>query len=145
MKPFPATAEGIFIARPNRFVVECSVGNKIIRAYLPNPGRLWELLLPGSKLCLVKHSPDADRSTLYMAVAVEKDGVPILLHTHLNNAVARNLIENSLIPGLEGAVVIRPEITIGHSRFDFLLQKEKREFVLEVKSCTLLKPSSISG
>jgi sugar fermentation stimulation protein A len=138
MKPFPATVEGFFISRPNRFVVECSVGDKVVRAYLPNPGRLWELLFPGSKLYLVKHAQTSDRSTLYMAVAVERDGVPILLHTHLNNAVARNLIENNLIPGLEGAVVIRPEITIGHSRFDFLLQKERSELVLEVKSCTLV-------
>ncbi len=85
----------------------------------------------------MKHAPTSDRSTPYMAVAVERDGVPILLHTHLNNAVARRLIENDLVPGLEGAVVIRPEITIGHSRFDFLLQKGIREIVLEVKSCTL--------
>ncbi|MFA5674436.1 MAG: hypothetical protein WC912_08230, partial [Thermovirgaceae bacterium] len=39
---------GIFLSRPNRFRVVCETGNDRTEAYLPNPGRLWELLLPGS-------------------------------------------------------------------------------------------------
>jgi sugar fermentation stimulation protein A len=72
-----------------------------------------------------------------MCIAVDKDGAPVLLHTHLNNAVARHLIEQGLIAGLEDAEVVRPEVTIGNSRFDFLLRHEGRDVVLEVKSCTL--------
>jgi sugar fermentation stimulation protein A len=47
------------------------------------------------------------------------------------------LIEQGRIPGLEGAEIVRPEVTIGNSRFDFLLHHEGKEVVLEVKSCTL--------
>ena len=72
-----------------------------------------------------------------MAVAVERNGIPIMLHTHYNNTVARHLIEQNRIPGLEGAAITKAEHTIGHSRFDFLLRKGNRDILLEVKSCTL--------
>jgi sugar fermentation stimulation protein A len=34
--------------------------------------------------------------------------------------------------------VVRPEATVGRSRFDFLLERKGRPFYLEVKSCTLV-------
>jgi hypothetical protein len=49
---FGPTEKAIFIKRPNRFVVICSLNGKPIQAFLPNPGRLWELLLPGVVLYL---------------------------------------------------------------------------------------------
>lgn len=136
MKLFKNLEKGIFRARPNRFIVECKVGRKSIRAYLPNPGRLRELLLPGSTIYLVPQE-FSTHTYRYMCVAVEKDRIPVMLHTHQNNTVARHLIEHSRVPGLEGAEVIQPEITIGRSRFDFLLRHSKKDVVLEVKSCTL--------
>jgi sugar fermentation stimulation protein A len=42
--------KAVFKDRPNRFVVKCILKGKVIKAYLPSPGRLWELLLPGRKL-----------------------------------------------------------------------------------------------
>ncbi len=137
MKPFENVIFAAFIFRPNRFVVECLVDGRKIRAYLPNPGRLWELLLPGARLFLTELPPSPERSLKYMAVAVERNGIPIMLHTHYNNTVARQLIEQNRIPGLEGAAITKSEHTIGHSRFDFLLRKGNRDVLFEVKSCTL--------
>jgi sugar fermentation stimulation protein A len=137
MKLFESIIPAIFRSRLNRFVVECLLDGKTVRAYLPNPGRLWELLLPGSKLYLTEFPPSSERSLKYMAVAVERDGVPVMLHTHYNNLVARRLIEEGRIPGLGGAEIVKQEHTIGHSRFDFLLRKDNRDVLLEVKSCTL--------
>jgi sugar fermentation stimulation protein A len=136
MKLFETLKKGVFIDRPNRFVIRCAVDSKNTRAYLPNPGRLRELLLPGSTVFLIPQSPPVHKHR-YMCVAVEKNSIPVLLHTHLNNTVARRLIEQGFIGGLEGAEIIRPEVTVGHSRFDFLLRHEGMEVVLEVKSCTL--------
>jgi sugar fermentation stimulation protein A len=137
MKLFRNIIPAAFKARPNRFIVECTRRGGSVMAYLPNPGRLRELLLPGRKLYLVKQPLVRGRKITYMAVAVERDGSPILLHTHQNNSVARHLIEHNRIPGLDGAVVVKAEQTIGNSRFDFLLRKGGRDMVLEVKSCTL--------
>ena len=133
-----------FIGRPNRFLVRCRLeDSSIVDAYLPNPGRLRELLLPGATL-YVKHRPAGDqyrqaaRKTEWTALAVERDGVPFFLHTHLTNQVARHLIEGGRIPGLEGAEIVDAEVTVGNSRFDFLIRVGDRETYLEVKSCTLL-------
>ncbi len=106
-----------------------------VRAYLPNPGRLRELLLPGRTVYLSKNPPG--RSMDYTAVAVERDGRPILLHTHLANTIVGRLIEEGRLPGFAGARVLKSEATFGRSRFDFLLEREGRPFILEVKSCTL--------
>jgi sugar fermentation stimulation protein A len=108
-----------------------------VRAYLPNPGRLRELFFPGVRLLLTEFPPSAIRRLRYSAVAVERSGMPVMLHTHHNNTVARRLIEENRIPGLEGTKIIKPEHTIGNSRFDFLLRKGGRDLILEVKSCTL--------
>lgn len=135
---FPRVTTAIFRERPNRFIVICEVNEKLVRAYLPNPGRLWELFFPGTILYLVQHPPSREGSTDCTVVAVEREGLPIMLHTHVNNLVARQLIEEGRVPGLEKARVVKPEVTIGHSRFDFLLEKDGRQVVTEIKSCTLV-------
>jgi sugar fermentation stimulation protein A len=135
---FPCTIKAVFQKRPNRFIVECTIQGSPVRAYLPNPGRLWELFFPGSVLYLMKQPAEKTCSTDYTVVAVEREGRPIMLHTHVNNLVARQLIEEGYIRGLEGSIINRPEVRIGRSRFDFLLLQEGKEVIVEVKSCTLV-------
>jgi len=126
------------LSRPNRFLVRCELDGAAVEAFLPNPGRLLELLLPDSVVYLIKGTPSDTRRTSFTAVAVEREGRPIMLHTHLTNAAARYLIGKGRIPGLEGARVIRAEVPVGRSRFDFLLEDEAGPIYLEVKSCTLV-------
>jgi sugar fermentation stimulation protein A len=127
-----------FLGRPNRFLVRCESNGKILSAFLPNPGRLQELLLPGRVIYLIQEDKSPNRKTRYTAVAVERDSHPIMLHTHLTNEVARYLLEKKKIPGLKDARIVKPEIRVGRSRFDFLLREGNRDIFLEVKSCTLV-------
>jgi sugar fermentation stimulation protein A len=132
-----------FLRRPNRFLVHC-VHNQLgeIQAHLPNPGRLWELLLPGAIVYLKPAAPSQEkgaikRKTQYTAVAVEREGAPVFLHTHDTNQVARYLIENNLVLPLKNATVKKAEVSVGRNRFDFLLGRNGKDIYLEVKSCTL--------
>jgi len=127
---------GQFRNRINRFVVDCLVAGKPTRAYLPNPGRLWELLLPHYPLYLIPNSPHA-RTYPYTVVAVKKEEHVVLLHTHQANTVAQYLLHQGKIPGLEGAVITDREVKMGHHRFDFQLRQGDQTILLEVKSCTL--------
>ncbi len=136
LRLFSEIMKATFIRRPNRFVVECFLDGQVTAAYMPNPGRLWELLLPGSTLYLADAGRDTDRKYRYTAVAVVRDNTPILLHTHLSNNVVRWLIEKRKLPGYEDATIVKAEATVGGSRFDFLLEKDGKPFYLEVKSCT---------
>ena len=97
-----------FIDRPNRFLIRCRLGERIIQAFLPNPGRLWELLLPGVTVYLVEEPPSPTRKNAFTAVAVEREGVPIFLHTHRTNEVAGRLIDQGKVPGLERGPGDRP-------------------------------------
>ena len=126
-----------FISRPNRFLIRCKLDHRIISAFLPNPGRLQELLLPGKVIYLIQEESE-HRKTQYTAVAVEREGQPIMLHTHRTNEVARYLLQHGKVPGLERVKIVKPEVRVGRSRFDFLLKEGAKEILLEVKSCTLV-------
>jgi sugar fermentation stimulation protein A len=132
-----------FVERPNRFLIRCIAhGFGPIDAYLPNPGRLWELLLPGTTLYVHPDSNNGGnspsrRSTRFTVLAAQRQGFPIFLHTHITNHVARFLIEKGSIPQFEGAEIVRTEVPAGKSRFDLLLRQDGSEVYLEVKSCTL--------
>lgn len=128
-----------FLSRPNRFLVRCEDDSRgVIQAFLPNPGRLSELFFPGVRLYVLDNSGDAGtRATNYTVVAVEREGALVMLHTHWCNEMAANLLTNHAVPELEQARVLRREVKVGHSRFDFLLEDEHGEIYLEVKSCTL--------
>ena len=136
MRFFGSIEKGTFLSRSNRFVIACNLGGRIVKAFLPNPGRLKELLLPGATLYLEEVN-DENRDLPFTAVAVEREGERVVLHTHRTNDVARYLIETGSVPGLEGYEVVKKEVQTGHSRFDFLLRKGKKNLLLEVKSCTL--------
>ena len=127
-----------FLSRPNRFLIRCRWRGGILSAFLPNPGRLQELLLPERTIYLVREKKSSNRKTSYTAVAVDRKGQPILLHTHRTNDVARVLLQKRKIPGLENAEIVRSEIPVGRSRFDFLLKEGGQDILVEVKSCTLV-------
>lgn len=138
LRLFGPVLKAHFLSRPNRFFITCDHNGRAVSAFLPNPGRLQELLLSGRQILLVREDGGRHRKTPYTAVAVLRDGIPILLHTHRTNEVAQHLLQKNLIPGLEGAQIIKAEIRRGRSRFDFLLRKGGKDILLEVKSCTLV-------
>ncbi len=129
--------KGKFIERINRFTLRCEVDGKSVFAYLPNPGRLWELLLYGRMLIVLKNK--GAEKLPYTVMAVEKDGLPVLLHTHLTNYIVEKLLSEKRIPGLGHLEVARREIDLGDSRYDFLLTDGKEKHIMEVKTCTLFE------
>jgi len=128
-----------FVDRPNQFLVRCRLESdgKLVRAFLPNPGRMWELLVPGAHLSIRFTGPRTGRSTSYTVLAVERDRAPIVLQTQHANILARHLIDHGAIPPLKSARVLKNEVTVGRSRFDVLLRDGDVDIMLEVKSTTL--------
>lgn len=128
-----------YSARPNRFLVSCEhETHGTLRAFLPNPGRLSELFFPGVKLHVLDHGHAAEnRATRYTVLAVEREGRPVMLHTHWCNNMAESLLKHQAVPGLEDTCILRREVKVGRSRFDFLLEDGQGEIYLEIKSCTL--------
>ncbi|RMG68686.1 MAG: DNA/RNA nuclease SfsA [Nitrospirae bacterium] len=127
--------KGVFLRRLNRFVIECLIEGKIQRAYLPNPGRLLEILLPDTPIYL--EPAKRGSSCPFTVYGAKRGNRVVMLHTHYTNRVARWLINRGLVPGLEKYRIKKEEVKWGNSRFDFLLDDGRQELLLEVKSCTL--------
>lgn len=137
MIPNHPLLEGVFLNRPNRFIAHCLLDGREIEAYLPNPGRLNEILFPGTKILLCPRPPQSPGKIPYIVVSAFKDNTPVMLHTHWTNHVARHLIEKGEIPVFRGYSIVKTEIPHRNSRFDLLLKRGSDQIILEVKSCTL--------
>lgn len=135
MKLFTNSLEGVFLERPNRFIIQADTPKGIIRAHCPNPGRLLELLIPGRKIILEK-SNNSSRKTEYTLVAAYYKNKIIPLYSARANKVAQNLVIPLLFPGNKK---ILAEQTVDSSRFDFLIITKKQSIYLEVKACTLVE------
>ncbi len=130
--------EAEFVDRPNRFLSKVRINGKIVESHVPDPGRLQELLFPGARV-LVEAKSGANRKTKFATVMVYSGEELISINSQLPNRFARHCIENALISELQGWQVKKQEYTIGRSRFDFLLEKQGEEKLLEIKSATLVE------
>lgn len=137
IRGIPIDAE--FVERPNRFITKARLKNgDIVDAFMPNPGRLGELLLPDAPLLLEKASVSTIRKTKFTVAAVYHGQKPIGLNTLRTNSIVAHLLQNRLIPGLKGTRIVGSEVRYKNSRFDFLVENSSQEqFYLEVKSVTL--------
>ena len=134
MQFFRNDLEGLFLERPNRFIVIADTPAGKIRAHCPNPGRLIEILTPGRKLIFQK-ADNLTRKTPYSLVAAYYKDKVIPLNSVMANKAALELVIPKLFPLADKVI---PEQKYGKSRFDFLIQEGEQKTYLEVKSCTLV-------
>lgn len=132
MRIFDADEEATFIKRPNRFIIHANLNNKEVICHCPNTGRMGELLYPGVKLIL-ERSKNPERKTKFSVVAVYKGELIVPTTSARANSVAKEII----IPSLFEGASIKPEVTYGKSRFDFMVTQGSETTYIEVKSCTL--------
>ena len=135
---------GKFLERPNRFLVVFETGGKSQKAHLRDPGRLKELLIPGTPLLIRPAQNKAHRKTAYDVIAAWKDGIWVMINSGFHSDLAAELIEAGLVPEFSGYTLKKREYTYGKSRIDFLLSGNGElsgngDMLLEVKGCTLVE------
>ncbi|MBP5735561.1 MAG: DNA/RNA nuclease SfsA [Candidatus Methanomethylophilaceae archaeon] len=131
--------QGTFIDRPNRFIANVRIrgdgdvpdSDPIVRAHVKNTGRCREILIPGTEVFLQK-GDNPSRSTPYDLIAARKGDLIINIDSQAPNAVAKESIEKILGP----CDLVRPEYTLGESRFDFYAEQNGRRVLMEVKGVT---------
>ena len=125
--------EGVFLARPNRFIAHIEIDGKTEICHVKNTGRCRELLPVGAKVwCLDAQSPS--RKTRYDLITVQKGERLINMDSQAPNAAVREWL---LAGGFGEISELRPETVHGDSRFDFSFLKDGRRCFLEVKGVTL--------
>jgi sugar fermentation stimulation protein A len=128
----------IFLDRPNRFLGNVQINGKNAKCYVPNPGRMRELLFPGAKVYLLEKSSEK-RKTRYNIVLVEYEGSLVSIDSTTPNRVVAESILLGAIDEFHGFNIEKREHTYKESRLDFLLNSTTVQMLLEVKSCTLVK------
>ncbi len=135
---WPALLPGTFLRRLNRFAVEAAVGGEVVRAHLPNSGRLRELLVPGHRVWLAPRS--GLRRTPYELQLVElPDGVLVSADARLPNRLFLEAWAEGRLPEFRGFTRAVPEPRLDGGRLDFRLEGPEGAAYVEVKSVTLVE------
>ncbi len=132
--------QGRYLARPNRFtcLVRIPGASVPVRAHLPDPGRLRELLQPGARVWL-EPKPGRRRKTGYQLWLVDHGQELVSLNTRLPNQLVREALVCGALPEFSHCTSWEQERTVGESRLDFLLHYRSGQCWLEVKSVTLVE------
>jgi sugar fermentation stimulation protein A len=127
--------EGILVKRDNRFIARVEIEGKIIKAHVPNTGRMSELMVSGAKV-LMAYQPSETRKTDYTLIVVNKDGVWVSIHSVKANDIAFDYLKkNNLFGKIKE---IKKEVTYGNSRFDLAFTVGETKWYCEVKSANLV-------
>jgi len=132
------TVRGVFQERPNRFSALVRVKDKIFLTFLPNLGRMHELLIPGTEVFL-REVLKENRKTSFDLIGVSYNGQRVSVDSRVPNKLILEALSNRDIEELSEYSVTKPEYGYGHTRFDFFLAKKQESCLLEVKSATLVK------
>lgn len=125
--------EGRFIVRVNRFVGIVESGREKIHVFIPNTGRMLELLIPGSRVLLAPSPGKYSRKITHVFYR----GNPVFINSIEANGVFMRLLEKKPPLGRFVSILSR-EVINGKHRFDFILgDSEGRGILAELKSCTL--------
>lgn len=124
--------KGEFVDRPNRFIANVIIDDKIEVCHVKNTGRCKELLVKSNTVYLQK-SDNPDRKTKYDLIAVQKGERLINMDSQVVNHVVLEYIPNLF----DNIKYIKPEYKYGNSRFDIYVETESEKIFIEVKGVTL--------
>jgi sugar fermentation stimulation protein len=125
---------GIFLNRPNRFIAEVIIGDKIEKAHIKNTGRCKELFLEGARV-IMQRASNPKRTTKYDLIAVWKGKRLINVDSQAPNKVFLEYLQSGKY--IENITLLKPEAKFGTSRFDFYIEAGRRKIFLEIKGVTL--------
>ena len=126
-----------FIDRLNRFLGKVELEGRPVEAFIPNPGRMHELMVPGKKV-FVRRKSGNHRKTHYDMIGVWHDNVLISIDSNLPNRFMKEYLLNRELDWFLPYDVVTSEPQVYDGRFDFRLDGTKGVTFIEVKSCTLV-------
>ncbi len=131
---------GTFIRRLNRFAAEVLLDGVPTMAYIPNTGRMSELLVPGYPVLLARRPHSIGHKSHYDLLMVQTEAGWVSIDSRVPNRLLRlALSQENLGCPFASYKVIKHEATFEDSRLDFLLAEDERRCYLEAKSVNLVR------
>ncbi len=128
----------LLIDRPNRFLGRVEFDGIIHEVFIPNPGRMYELMVPGKEV-YIREARSGNRKTAFDLIGVRHAGVLISIDSLLPNRFMKRIFNEQTLKEFKEFPEVKPEPRIYEGRFDFKLTNEKETAYIEVKSCTLVE------
>ncbi|MFW9769825.1 MAG: DNA/RNA nuclease SfsA [Candidatus Thorarchaeota archaeon] len=134
----PPVRKAILLKRPNRFLGIVDIDGVHTEVFIPNPGRMHELMVPGYEV-FIRENPAPHRKTNYDMVGLEYNGVLVSIDSNLPNRFIKKLLNNHELVFFKDYKQVKSEPRVYGGRFDFKLEGPSGITFIEVKSCTLIE------
>jgi sugar fermentation stimulation protein A len=138
MKVQGETREAIFLRRLKRFSALVELEGREEIAYLPNTGRIWQLLSPGQKVFLVKRD-NSRRKIKWDLYLFPLARTLVWADPRAANSLVFEAFKKGLFLQFRAFRSIHKEVTFKGNRLDFLLVNNGQRYLLEAKSVTLVR------
>ena len=144
MKFTKALIKGKFLKRYKRFFADIKVNKEIIIAHCPNTGSMMGLLNENTDAWVLKNE-DPKRKLKYTLQILKTSKNVIGVNTHLaNKLVHEGLQNNTLLEFKNLDKIVTEKFYNKETRFDFLVEKNKKKIFIEVKNVTLIRDGKTS-
>ena len=144
MKFTKALIKGKLLKRYKRFFVDIKVNKEIIIAHCPNTGSMMGLLNENNDAWVLKNE-DPKRKLKYTLQILKTSKNVIGVNTHLaNKLVHEGLQNNTLLEFKNLDKIVTEKFYNKETRFDFLVEKNKKKIFIEVKNVTLIRDGKTS-
>ncbi len=140
--------KAIFKERPNRFIAIVEHCNDDLKVYLPDPGRLEELLIPGTKVIIEKRRDGG--KTQHDMIMVEtltfpyKIPIMVSVDSRLPNKLFRWLLTEKCVDLFGNITNFRHEPVVDNGRLDYFIETRKAKHFVELKSVNLIDSKGIA-
>ena len=136
--------KGKFLKRYKRFFVDVKVNKHVITSHCPNTGSMIGLLDKNNDAWVLKND-DPKRKLKYTLQILRTSKNIIGVNTHLANKLVQEGLQDNLFLEFKNVDKIESEKYYNkETRFDFLIQKNKKKIFIEVKNVTLIRDAKIS-
>ena len=131
--------KGKLIKRYKRFFIDIQLDKEIVTAHCPNTGSMKGLLDEGNDVYLLPNN-DPKRKLKYGLEIIKTRKNLVGVNTHMANKIVKHGLENNLIKELKNNDLIKSEVFFNkETRFDFLIEKNKKKSFVEVKNVSLFR------
>jgi sugar fermentation stimulation protein A len=144
MKFIKPLIKGKLIRRYKRFFTDIKLGKNTIIAHCPNTGSMMGLLNEGNEVFISKNdNPKRKLKYTLEIIKVKKNLVGV--NTHFANKIAYHGLTNNLVKEISNNDSIKPEVFFDkETRFDFLIEKNRKKIFVEVKNVTLVRDKNVA-
>ena len=131
--------KGKLIKRYKRFFADIKLNKEVVTAHCANTGSMMGLLNAGNEVYISKND-DPKRKLKYTLEIIKVNKNLVGVNTHFANKIAYHGLSNNLIKEVSNSNIIKPEVFFDkETRFDFLIEKNKKKIFVEVKNVTLFR------